>query len=145
MKIKTVYFGELEIDSSQVLHFENGLPGFESESQFVLLPIGNKSAFQILQSIQTEQLAFIVVNPYMITTNYNFEIDEATVHSLQIKDVQVVVVLVIVSLKESIEQSTINLKAPIVCNTANSQAKQVILDNENCAIRHQIGTGISKE
>ena len=44
------------------------------------------------------------------------------------------------SLKETIEQSTINLKAPIVWNTTNNKAKQVILNNDEYEIRHLIST-----
>ncbi|MGX9133376.1 flagellar assembly protein FliW [Rummeliibacillus sp. JY-2-4R] len=145
MKIKTAYLGEVEIEQSQILQFEHGIPGFENEKQFGLLPIENNDAFHVLQSIQTEQLAFIVTNPYEITINYNFEIDEAIVHALQIEKTTEVAVLTIVSLKETIEQSTINLKAPIVWNTTNNKAKQVILNNDEYEIRHLISTESVKE
>ncbi|UQW98006.1 flagellar assembly protein FliW [Rummeliibacillus sp. G93] len=140
MNILTAYLGEVEIESSQILHFEHGIPGFEDEKGFVLLPIEDNTAFHVLQSIKTAELAFIVTNPFDITTNYSFEIDEIITHSLQINDPRDVAVLSIVSLKESIEQSTINLKAPIVWNTTNNKAKQVILNNEDYAIRHLIST-----
>ncbi|WP_150283669.1 flagellar assembly protein FliW [Rummeliibacillus sp. TYF-LIM-RU47] len=140
MNILTAYLGEVEIESSQILQFEHGIPGFEDEKGFVLLPIEDNTAFHVLQSIKTAELAFIVTNPFDITTNYSFEIDEIITHSLQINDPREVAVLSIVSLKESIEQSTINLKAPIVWNTTNNKAKQVILNNEDYAIRHLIST-----
>lgn len=140
MNILTAYLGEVEIESSQILHFEHGIPGFEDEKGFVLLPIEDNTAFHVLQSIKTAELAFIVTNPFDITTNYSFEIDEIITHSLQINDPREVAVVSIVSLKESIEQSTINLKAPIVWNTTNNKAKQVILNNEDYAIRHLIST-----
>lgn len=140
MKIKTAYLGEVQIDPSQILQFEHGIPGFEGEKQFVLLPIENNDAFHVLQSIQTEHLAFIVTNPYDITTNYNFEIDEAIVDTLHIENPTEVAVLSIVSLKDTLEQSTINLQAPIVWNTTNNKAKQVILNNEHYEIRHLIST-----
>ena len=138
MNIQTANLGELEIESSQILHFDHGIPGFEGEKEFVLLPIEDNDAFHVLQSVTTAELAFIVTNPYEITTNYSFEIDEAIAHSLLINDPQEVAVLSIVSLKDTIEQSTINLKAPIVWNTTNNKAKQVILNNDNYAIRHLI-------
>lgn len=144
MKIKTAYLGEVEIEPSQILQFEHGIPGFEGEKQFVLLPIENNDAFHVLQSIQTEHLAFIVTNPYDITTNYNFEIDEAIVDTLLIENPIEVAVLSIVSLKDTIEQSTINLKAPIVWNTTNNKAKQVILNNDHYEIRHLISTESTK-
>lgn len=140
MKIQTAYLGEVEIESSQILHFEHGIPGFENEKEFVLLPIEDNDAFHVLQSVKTAELAFIVTNPYEITPIYSFEIDEAIAHSLQINNPQEVAVLSIVSLKETIKQSTINLKAPIVWNTTNNKAKQVILNNDNYAIRHLIST-----
>lgn len=140
MKIKTAYFGEIESDPSSIITFEYGIPGFEEEKQFVLLPLEENSAFEVLQSIQTESLAFIVTTPASIVFNYSFDLDDATVHALQIKDEKEVAVLAIVSLKETLAQSTVNIKAPIVINTTNRKAKQVILNNEEFAIRHRISS-----
>ena len=144
MKINTAYMGEIEIKESSLMTFEHGIPGFENEREFALIAIEDNDAFQVLQSIQTEALAFIVTNPYTITTNYNFELDEATVHALQIKEEKEVAVFAIVSLKESHAQSTLNLKAPIILNTTNKKAKQVILNNEEYAIRHLISSESQK-
>jgi len=140
MNIQTAYFGELEIDPTNILNFQFGLPGFENEKEFLLLPLEENSIFQVLQSVQTAALAFIITNPYDITTNYNFELEEATIHALEIKDEKEVAVFAIVSLKETIAQSTVNLKAPIVLNTANQKAKQVILNNEDYSTRHLISS-----
>ena len=138
MKLKTAYMGEVEIDSKNVLNFEHGIPGFESEKEFVLIPIEEESIFQVLQSIQTESLAFIITSPYAITTNYTFELDEATLNALDIKSETEVAVFAIVSLKDTLADSTVNLKAPIVLNTTNNKAKQVIIDKEAYTIRHQL-------
>lgn len=138
MKLKTAYMGEVEIDASNIISFEHGIPGFEEEKEFIVLPIDDNSAFQVMQSIQTEKLAFIVTNPYTITTDYSFDLEEATVHALQIQNETEVAVLAIVSLKETIAQSTINLKAPIILNTYNKKAKQVILNNDTFETRHII-------
>ncbi|TQR17650.1 flagellar assembly protein FliW [Psychrobacillus soli] len=144
MKLKTAYMGEVETDSSSFITFEQGIPGFEKERNFILLPIENNEAFHILQSVQTVELAFIVTNPYTITTDYSFELDEATVHALQIQNEKEVAVLAIVSLKETIAQSTINLKAPIIFNPTNQKAKQVILNDEIYSIRHLISSESKK-
>ena len=140
MKIQTDYMGEVEIDESKVIHFEHGLPGFETESDFVLLPIEENSVFQILQSIKTEELAFIITSPYAVMADYTFDIDEATVHALKIRSENEVAVFAIVSLKKTLAQSTVNLKAPIVLNTTNRKAKQVIIDSDIYEIRHQLST-----
>lgn len=145
MKLKTAYMGEIEIDKNSILKFEHGIPGFENEREFALLPIEEDSIFQVLQSVQTESLAFIITSPYAITTNYNFELDEATLMSIDIKSENEVAVFTIVSLKETLANSTVNLKAPIVLNTTNKKAKQVILDNESYTIRHQLSLESIKE
>ena len=138
MNIQTAYMGEVEIINEEIIQFEHGLPGFEKEKGFVMLPIEEKSAFHILQSVQTPELAFIITSPYAVYTDYYFDLDEATVHSLQIQSENEVAVFAIVSLKDTLTNSTVNLKAPIVLNTTKRKAKQVILDNEAYMIRHKI-------
>jgi len=126
------------VEKSHIITFEHGIPGFEDEKSFVPLPIEENSVFQILQSTITEELAFVITSPYAVTTNYNLDLDDATVNSLEINDEKQVAVFAIVSLKETLAESTVNLKAPIVLNTTNNKAKQIILNNEEYAIRHQI-------
>lgn len=138
MNIKTAYMGEITIEPSEIIKFEHGIPGFEGETSFVLLPLEEKSIFQILQSTKTESLAFILTTPYAISENYTFDLDEATVKALDIKNESDVAVFSIVSLKDTLANSTVNLKAPIVLSTSNKNAKQVILDNEVFSIRHKL-------
>lgn len=137
MKIQTAYMGEITIEPSDILKFEHGIPGFEDETAFILLPL-DESIFQVLQSTKTKELAFILTTPYIVSSNYTFDLDEATVKTLEIKNEKEVIVFTIVSLKDTLTNSTVNLKAPIVINTANKKAKQVILDNEDFKIRHKL-------
>nr|WP_106783726.1 flagellar assembly protein FliW [Lysinibacillus timonensis] len=140
MIIENDYLGEVEVNSSNIIIFEHGIPGFEEEKEFVILSIEEQSAFQMLQSLKTKSLAFIITDPGYVVPNYIFDLDEATVHSLEIKEEREVAVFTIVSLKETIADSTTNLKAPIVINKSNKKAKQVILDNDEYTIRHRIGS-----
>lgn len=138
MNIKTAYMGEIEIDSTEIITFNHGIPGFEEETSFVLLPLEENSIFQILQSTKTEGLAFILTTPFEVISEYNLDLDEATVKALKIESETEVTIFAIVSLKDSLENSTVNLKAPIVINTTNRKGKQVILDNDTFSIRHKL-------
>lgn len=138
MKIKTAYMGEMEINPSDIISFEHGIPGFEEEREFVRLPVSDDSIFQVLQSVKTEVLAFIITSPFTADADYSFDLEEATIQALSIKSEEEVAVFGIVSLKDTLENSTINLKAPIVVNTINNKAKQVILEKEEYAIRHKL-------
>ncbi|MEK4384841.1 flagellar assembly protein FliW [Solibacillus sp. FSL W7-1464] len=137
MKITTAYIGEVEINPSQIIKFEHGLPGFEEEKEFIQLPLSEGNVFQALQSLKTQELAFIITTPYATVADYSFELDEAVIKALDIKSSEKVAVFVLVSLKDSLNTSTVNLKAPIILNIENRKAKQIILE-EDYAIRHRL-------
>lgn len=131
MKIKTKYLGELEIDESDIISFANGLPGFNGEKKFILLPIPGTApeTFQTLQSIKTPELAFVVTNPYHIYKDYEFHLDQATIDQLKIKSKRDLFILTIVTLASPFEKSTMNLKAPIIINGQTRLGKQYILND----------------
>lgn len=137
MKITTAYLGEIEINPSEIIQFEHGLPGFEEEKEFIQLPLSEENVFQVLQSLKTQDLAFIITTPYATVADYSFELDESVIKVLDIKSNEKVAVFVIVSLKDTMDTSTINLKAPIIFNIENRKAKQIILE-EDYAIRHRL-------
>lgn len=140
MKIETRYFGEMELDESSVLQFAHGIPGFPEEKKFVLLNIPDNPAFQILQSVQNKNLAFVVTNPHLFYKDYAFDLDDGTVAQLDIQKPEDVAVYGILTLQEPFEQSTINLQAPVVIHTKNRQAKQVVLNTKDYHTRHPITT-----
>jgi len=131
LKIQTKYIGEITIDPKKIINFENGLPGFNEEKKFILLPIPGTApgSFQTLQSTTTPELAFVVTNPYQVYADYEFRLDKSTVNQLQIESEQDVLILTIVTLKSPFEKSTINLKAPIIMNLKKQQGKQYILND----------------
>lgn len=125
MKVTTKYIGEFEINKEQIIYFNNGLPGFTEEKEFVLLPLSDDGVFLFLQSITNHSLAFITTNPFLLDKEYEFELTVDDQEMLNIEDSKDVFVQVIVTLKETLEESTANLKAPLIIN--GKQGKQVIL------------------
>ena len=139
MKIQTKFLGEVVIEKSQIWSFPKGIPGFEEEKEFALLPIEGNAIFSVLQSLNTKDIAFVVANPFSISQNYSFDLDEATIHVLEIQNEQEVMVLGVLSIKDPFESSTINLQAPLIFNTKTKKAKQMILNDSFFSMRHQIG------
>jgi flagellar assembly factor FliW len=138
MKINTKYHGEIEVKSEEVLTFEQGIPGFGEENQFVLLPLPETEWFHILQSVKTPQLGFVVTDPFVFFKEYDFELDQASVELLEHPTEKEVRVLSILTVREALHESTANLQAPIVINLANRQGKQVILNNTDYRTKHLI-------
>lgn len=143
MQIQTKFHGQLEIQTDQAWSFPKGIPGFEDEKEFVLLPIDGNSDFQVLQSIHAFDVAFVVASPYTFVTEYSFDVDEPTIELLEIKQETDVFVLGVLSLKEPFESSTINLQAPLIFQTKTKKAKQMILNNSAFLIRHPIGQQVT--
>ncbi|RDW16519.1 flagellar assembly protein FliW [Oceanobacillus arenosus] len=140
MIIQTKYLGEVEINAEKMIRFPNGLPGFGDELEFALLHLPDNPVFQILQSINTANVAFIVTDPYLIYKSYEFELDDNLVETLKIKEEKDVSVFAIVTLKDPFATSTINLKAPIIINTMNKRGKQFILNTDKYPSKASITT-----
>ena len=131
MNIQTKYHGEIDIQTDTILTFEKGIPGFQEEKQFTLLPLPEMDSVSVLQSIETPELAFVIADPYSFFKDYTFSLDENTVELLNIESDQDVSAFVILTVQDPFEKTTANLQAPIIVNVKTNHAKQVILNQEN--------------
>lgn len=138
MQIKTKYLGEVEIEKANIITFAAGLLGFEDETEFVLLDLEENDALQILQSVKTSDLAFVVSNPHLYYPEYEFKLEQPVIDTLAIDNEEQIAILSILTLKEPFKESTINLQAPIIINTETKQAKQYIVNDENFNMRARI-------
>lgn len=133
MKLQTKYLGEITVEKSKIITFPTGIPGFQDEKEFVLLNLPGEDStglFQVLQSVKTSHLAFIVTNPYYFYEAYEFKLSESLLKHLDINSQEEVTVLTIVTVKDPFAESTINLKAPIIINHEKHLGKQFILDTD---------------
>lgn len=138
MEIKTKYLGDVAIDRDKLITFDTGLPGFEAETQFVLLDFPGNELLQIMQSTQTPNLAFIVTNPHYFFEDYAISLNEHIQKKLDIKSKEDVVILTILTIRDPFPASTINLKAPLVINILTRRAKQYIVDDNSYAMQEKI-------
>lgn len=145
MQIETKYVGAIEITEDHIIHIESGLPGFKDEDRFVLIDLPGNDVLQILQSIKTKELAFIVTNPHLFYKDYEFKLDDHIIETLQIEHERDVVVLSIMTIQEPFHTSTINLQAPLIINERNKRAKQYILSSEQYPVKAKISLPTSEE
>ncbi|MDQ0231455.1 flagellar assembly protein FliW [Metabacillus malikii] len=138
MKISTKYHGNIEVSESDIVTFENGIPGFLDEKSFVLLPLDDESPFTILQSTITAELGFIIVNPFIFFPTYEFELSDNEKQLLNLTSEKDVNVFTILNIKDPFQQSTANLQAPIILNTKNNKAKQIILNDARYKTKHTL-------
>ena len=91
--------------------------------------------------MKQEHIAFIVASPFIFFKGYEFDIDHATLELLHIEDIEDVEVMAILTLEEPFENTTANLKAPIIVNKKEMKAKQIILHDASYETKHLIGGG----
>ena len=80
-KINTLRFGELEIEEQDVVRFADGIPAFEDEHEFVVLPYEEGTPYMFLQSMMTPELAFLMTDPFVFFPEYSFELDDENMDS----------------------------------------------------------------
>lgn len=141
MKIATKFLGEVEIGEQDILTFEHGLLGLEEERKFVLLPIDADLPLALLQSVQNKEIGFVVAYPFAFKQDYSFDISEEDRAQLQIEKEEDVLTYAIVTMKETLKNSTINLLAPVILNVSKKRGKQIVLqDNKAFPLRYPMLT-----
>ncbi len=139
MEISTKYFNEVSIAKDSILTFEKGIPGFEDFKRYVLInfELGSDD-LMCLQSLDEKELAFVLVNPFNLKADYAPSLTEEDVDELGITDsTEGVFCYAICSIKDNINENTVNLKSPIVVNPDTMRAKQIVLDSNEYAVRHE--------
>lgn len=128
-KVATSRFGEIEIDYDKLITMTSSFLGFPDNRLFVLLPHSENSPFFWLQSLEDPELAFIVIQPDLITADYKPAIPSAIYDELEISsdgEVEYMVTLTIPPGKP--EDITANLLGPVAFNAEKRLARQVVLD-----------------
>ncbi len=128
IKINTRDFGETEVSESAVLNFPNGVFAFEDDRKFaVLSPLGEDTYPMWLQSMDHQELCFIVFDPSLIDDTYQVTLDSSEKRILNLKEGDNIRCLAIAKVPEDFRQTTVNMKSPIVINPETNTALQVIL------------------
>lgn len=145
MKFQTKYFGEIEAHEADIIHFSEGLFGFESEQSFLLLPFdGSGGSMLCLQSTQTPALAFVALNPFSLCPDYTPVLQKSDLHFFHVQDAQELGYYVLCVVKHPVSDSTVNLRCPLVIHPKTRQARQIIMETDLYQMRHplsQFGRG----
>lgn len=132
LTIESSRFGQLEIDSSSVLEFPEGLIGL-SGSRYALLADDPQAPFMWLQSLEDPALALPVTNPHRFFADFAVEVVDEDAERLGLDGSSAMDVYVTVRAAPAVEEFTANLKAPIVVRAG--QAWQVINQAPGCELR----------
>jgi len=123
---------------SVVVQLPLGLIGFESIKRYQLSSQPDEAPFAWLHVEGESDLAFIVVSPFEVTSEYEPQIGEEDLRFLGLPSVDDAVIYNIVTLDRK-GGGTINLKGPIVLNPRTLVGKQCIpLNVSQLSVKHPI-------
>ena len=139
MKLSGTRFGDIQFGPSDVIFFKEGLIGFPTLHEFVIVSHKEESPFRWLQSVQEPSVAFLCAIPQHFVESYNPPLTTSVVESLKLAEQTERFVLTTASIpKGKPDMMTINLAAPILVNANTRSAIQFVLEDEAYTVKHRV-------
>lgn len=125
--VKTRDFDEIEVSAKDIITFPNGIFAFEDYREYILItPLGEGKFPVWLQSVENPGLCFILFNPLEFCPDYRVTVADEDVEVLDMVNDDDAKFYVIAVIPENNLDATVNLKSPIIVNSRNNKAVQII-------------------
>lgn len=127
-----------------LMKFDISVPllGFEDLKQVELQKIDD--IFMKMQSLTDEHISFTLINPFVLR-EYDFEVPQNIQDTLEADEKSNLLILNIVLIQTPIEDSIVNFIGPLIFNTDNNKAAQVILsDTPKYTVAEKISSFLNK-
>ena len=131
-------FGTVEYDSSAVIAFPRGLPGFESERIFVPIERDCSKPLLFLQSVITPPLCFIAIPVESVDPAYQLRISDDDLQVIGVEPGEAASLRCLALVCASEDRATANLLGPLVINSQNRQAVQAVRDDARYSVQHSL-------
>ena len=137
MEVKTKTMGKVDVADDKIIDFPYGLLGFEDYHKFALIESEYKP-FYWMQSLDEQNLAFLIIDPFIIAEDYELDVDDKTLREIEVESASDVIVFAIVTVPSDGNPVTANLQGPVVINKVNNKAMQVILSDTRWTTKFNI-------
>jgi flagellar assembly factor FliW len=143
MTINSTRFGRIDVPADAVIEFPAGLIGLPG-TRWALIARDEDSAFVWLHSVDHEDVAVPVTNPWRFFETYEVELSDAEADRIGIAEAEQASVYVTVRAAEQLEDFVANLRAPILIS--GGRGHQIINDaGEEYAMRTPLFAGLATE
>ncbi len=144
MEVLTKAKGCVEVTEKQLVEFPDGIMGFEQYKKYALIN-SEYEPFIWLQSLDDANLAFLLVDPFLICSDYEADIDDASLKYIGIESPEDLVVMTIVTIPSDGSAITANFLGPIVINRKNNKCIQVVLNDSRWTTKFDIVSSLKKK
>jgi flagellar assembly factor FliW len=136
VQVATKAYGLIDVDERQKVTFPAGLFGFERFKDYLLLD-AERQPFYWLQSVDVEQVAFILINPFLFRPDYEVDVDDGELREIGLSDPKMALTFSIVTIPAK-GPMTANLQGPLIINRESRLGKQAILTDGRWKTKHDI-------
>jgi flagellar assembly factor FliW len=138
--IENTRFGTIEIDEEKIIHMTRSMPGFPGKNRYILLNREESKPFLWYQCVDDPKVAFVIIDPHYFKPDFSIDLKVAIAEmSWTIEEKERVAVFVIVNAShKDPEKITANLMAPLLVNTAQQEAFQMIIPDSAYSHRYPI-------
>ncbi|MDR2738564.1 MAG: flagellar assembly protein FliW [Treponema sp.] len=137
MKVATKAYGLIEVDERQRISFPLGLLGFEPIKEYILLD-AERQPFYWLQSLDVEQIAFILINPFLFRPDYELDINDEELQDIGLSGPEKALIFSVVTIPPGGNPMTANLQGPLIINRETRRGKQAVLTDPRWKTKHDI-------
>jgi flagellar assembly factor FliW len=132
------------LEEQQVL-FPVGILGFPVSRRYRLERYrpdnGSESPFLILKCLD-QDLSFVLIHPRSLGLDYRVPVNDEILDTLSAASADQLSALLIVTLRERIEDFTVNLQGPLIINPASSLGLQLVI--EHYPVRYRLIQPVAK-
>lgn len=137
MEIITKAKGKIDIADERLLNIPEGLLGFEKFTKYALVD-SDYDPFIWLQSCEDPNLAFLIVDPFLICSEYETDIDDDLLAKIDISKPEDIIIMTIVTVPHDGSAITANFQGPLVINKKNHKCLQAILSDNKWSTKVNI-------
>ena len=138
MIFETGRFGQLTVDDNEIITAPFGIIGFPELKRYCFVDAGDETLILWLQSIENPDISFPLLEPKIFKSDYKVRLSASELRELKLETVSQAAVFSILTIPEHVMQMTANLKAPLVLNLDLKIAKQVVLQENEYQIKHEM-------
>lgn len=138
MKVTSTRFGEIEVGPDDVIHFSQGILGFEALRDYALIMQDRANPFFFMQSLDDPDLTFVVIDPLWVRPDYKVRVREEDLEKIDAQEDDAVAVYAIVTVPKDPQEMTVNLVAPLLINSRTRLGLQHVQSDAPYQIRHRI-------
>ncbi len=126
MKFTSRQFGEIKYEETHEFQFPDGIIGFEHLRRFLIIDDEDAQPFRWLVSLDDPSLSFPLIPPSIVIPDYDRSLPRGTT------------VFAVAVLNEPLEESTVNLRAPVIIEPSTRTGRQVVIEQDRYSLQHPL-------